>query len=639
MTRVLLTGGSGFIAAHVLESLLTRGHSVVTTVRSQEKADKIKQAYPDLGKDKLDFAIVEDIAQEGAFDKAVISDPPFESVIHTASPFHFNVTDTKKDLLDPAINGTTGILKAIKKSAPTVKHVVITSSFAAILNGSKLPNWPEHTYTEEDWNPITEEQALTNPAEGYRASKTFAERAAWDFVRDEKPNFTISTVNPPMVFGPVVNYLNSLDSLNTSNQRIRDFAQGKAKNGLPNSGVYLWIDVRDLALIHVRQIEVPEAAGKRFFATAGYFSNKEIADAIRNNFPEYKDNLPAADAPGDGDYPNGSTESLHKYDNSRVVKTLGIKFRTIEESVVDLVKSLKAVGLPPCLLLEHQNPPDLHNLITAPPPMSSWDYIAKLVCIGDSGTGKSSLVIRLCEGRFSPHHDVTIGVEFGSRIVPVGPPNYVAPPKPTLSSHPSGSSPTSADADADAADPSPEPPGLPAPPVTNPKPKPVVQKHMKLSLWDTAGQETYKSVTRSYFRGASGALLVFDISRRPTFAHVQDWLADLRAIAEADIVVVLVGNKSDLAAGEENKREVTVAEAEEWAAKNGVLEYVETSAKSGEGVERAFARVAERIYENIEAGKYDLYDRRSGVKGPGTGQQGRVKFGGDANKAAAGGCC
>ncbi|KFY65715.1 hypothetical protein V497_01306, partial [Pseudogymnoascus sp. VKM F-4516 (FW-969)] len=626
MTRVLLTGGSGFIAAHVLESLLTRGHSVVTTVRSQEKADKIKQAYPDLGKDRLDFAIVEDIAQEGAFDKAVISDPPFESVIHTASPFHFNITDTKKDLLDPAINGTVGILKAIKKSAPTVKHVVITSSFAAILNGAKLPNWPEHTYTEEDWNPITEEQALTNPAEGYRASKTFAERAAWDFVRDEKPNFTISTVNPPMVFGPVVHYLNSLDSLNTSNQRIRDFAQGKAKDGLPNSGVFLWIDVRDLALVHVRQIEVPEAAGKRYFATAGYFSNKEIADAIEKNFPEYKDNLPAPDARAEGDYPNGSTESLHKYDNSRV-KTLGITFRTIEESTVDLVKSLKAVGLNPPSRHHNQHleltklqaqsqppnpelPPQLPPLIPTtspphpPPPMSSWDYIAKLVCIGDSGTGKSSLVIRLCEGRFSPHHDVTIGVEFGSRIVPVGPPNYIAPPKPTLSRHPSGAPPADGDTDpdSDAASPAPEPPGLPTPPVTNPKPKPVVQKHMKLSLWDTAGQETYKSVTRSYFRGASGALLVFDISRRPTFAHVQDWLADLRAIAEADIVVVLVGNKSDLAAGEENKREVTVAEAEEWAQKNGVLEYVETSAKSGEGVERAFARVAERIYENIEAG-------------------------------------
>lgn len=96
MTRVLLTGGSGFIAAHVLDILLEHGHSVVTTVRSQEKANKIKEAHPNVGKDKLDFTIVEDIAQEGAFDKAVISEPPFETVIHTASPFHFNVTDVQK---------------------------------------------------------------------------------------------------------------------------------------------------------------------------------------------------------------------------------------------------------------------------------------------------------------------------------------------------------------------------------------------------------------------------------------------------------------------------------------------------------------------------------------------------------------
>jgi nucleoside-diphosphate-sugar epimerase len=96
MTRVLLTGGSGFIAAHTLDVLLKRGHSVVTTVRTQEKADKIKEAYKSYGKDKLDFAIVPDIAQEGAFDQAVFSDPPFEAVLHTASPFHFNVKDVKK---------------------------------------------------------------------------------------------------------------------------------------------------------------------------------------------------------------------------------------------------------------------------------------------------------------------------------------------------------------------------------------------------------------------------------------------------------------------------------------------------------------------------------------------------------------
>lgn len=241
------------------------------------------------------------------------------------------------------------------------------------------------------------------------------------------------------------------------------------------------------------------------------------------------------------------------------------------------------------------------------------------------------LTIRLCEGRFSPHHDVTIGVEFGSRIVPVGPP----------ASHAlSINNPSASDA---------------APAPTNSKQQQQQkdqQKHMKLSLWDTAGQETYKSITRSYFRGASGALLVFDISRKNTFLSATSWLHDLRQIAEENIVVVLVGNKSDLApsstvSGEnenDNKRQVTKEEAEEWCRHNGVMEYVETSAKSGEGVERAFLEVAERIYQNIEAGRYDLNDRRSGVKGPGGGGGNTAKLNLGMNdsrggKQSGGRCC
>jgi nucleoside-diphosphate-sugar epimerase len=357
MTRVLLTGGSGFIAAHVLDILLHRGHSVVTTVRSQAKADKIKQAHSKYGSDKLDFAIVEDIAQENAFDKAVVSDPPFEAVIHTASPFHFNVTDvqkvrwlqrsphsinqltTSKELLDPAIIGTTGILKSIKKSAPSVKRVVITSSFASIVNPFK-GNWPEHTYSEEDWNPISTEQAIENPANGYRASKTFAERAAWDFVEKEKPNFNIATMCPPLVLGPIVHYLNSLDGLNTSNQRIRDIMLGKAKEEIPPTGTYLWVDVRDLAECHVAAIEKEEAANKRFFITAGYFSNKEIAQIIEKTYPQYKDDLPTEKTPG-GDYPS---EGVYKYNNKRTIEVLGIKFKSLEQSISDTVKSLQAVG-------------------------------------------------------------------------------------------------------------------------------------------------------------------------------------------------------------------------------------------------------------------------------------------------------
>ena len=175
-------------------------HSVVTTVRSQAKADKLKSNHPSYGKDKLDFVLVEDIAQPDAFDRAVQSNPPFEAVVHTASPFHFNTKDIQKDLLDPAIIGTTGILKSIKAHAPTVKRVVITSSFAAILDGSK-GTWPEHTYSEKDWSPLTREQALQNNSNGYRASKAFAERAAWEFVEQEKPNFDLVTMNPPLVIG------------------------------------------------------------------------------------------------------------------------------------------------------------------------------------------------------------------------------------------------------------------------------------------------------------------------------------------------------------------------------------------------------------------------------------------------------
>ncbi|PGG98590.1 hypothetical protein GX51_06731 [Blastomyces parvus] len=320
-----------------------------------------------------------------------------------------------------------------------------------------------------------------------------------------------------------------------------------------------------------------------------------------------------------------------------------------------------------------------------------WDYIAKLVCIGDSGTGKSSLTIRLCEGRFSSSHDVTIGVEFGSRIVPVGPPASdslgidfdlpsslstdpsshapIIPPSQTTSTTAATSSPHDPTTLMNGSDPSkrkphrqqPHPPsGLPSPPRKKPQSQPV-QKRMKLSLWDTAGQETYKSITRSYFRGASGALLVFDITRPSTFASLTQWLQDLRQIAEEGIVVVLVGNKSDLAApslaksnsaddGGNPQKEtvVTKEEAEAWCRANNVSRYVETSAKSGEGVERAFLEVAERIYRNIEAGRYDLNDRRSGVKGfgatGGAGGAGRlqrtVTLGvNDAMGRGGGGCC
>ncbi|KAK2739040.1 hypothetical protein FQN57_006722 [Myotisia sp. PD_48] len=284
-----------------------------------------------------------------------------------------------------------------------------------------------------------------------------------------------------------------------------------------------------------------------------------------------------------------------------------------------------------------------------------WDYIAKLVCIGDSGTGKSSLTIRLCVGSFTTVHDVTIGVEFGSRVIPVGPPasdelglnfdesapSYFSTTSTTTPTTPSPSNINNVLVNEDenqkihkqSPSESPSAQSL-ASRLPQKRSEPPVQKRMKLSIWDTAGQETYKSITRSYFRGTSGAVLVFDITRRSTFTSLNQWLQDLRQIAEEGIVVILVGNKSDLVHSDSlenghaannmdnngmpipinNKRAVTREEAEDWCRANNILRYVETSAKSGDGVERAFREIAERIYRNIQQDKYDLTDRRSGVK-------------------------
>ncbi|KAI1266359.1 NAD dependent epimerase/dehydratase [Xylariaceae sp. FL1019] len=360
MPKVLLTGGSGFIAAHVLALLLERGHDVVTTVRSEEKADKIRAAYPNA---KLTVVIVPDIAQPGAFDE-VMQTPGLEYVQHTASPFHYNFTDPKTELLDPAIKGTTSALEAVQKYAPTVKRVVITSSFAAILKSDELENM-DKTWSEADWNPNTygkcsglsdtrirfpsrDRQDGVNgpPAVSYRVSKTLAEKAAWDFKKDKNPNFDVATINPPLVFGPVVHHLNSLSNINTSNERIVHCITGKwkADNQIPATGVHFFVDVRDVAKAHVEAMERPEAGGNRFFTTGGYVSNREFVPLVRKEFPQLADKLPDESVKG-GDYPNGKKEGTYKYDNSKATKQLGIEWISLEKSVVDTVKSLLEIGV------------------------------------------------------------------------------------------------------------------------------------------------------------------------------------------------------------------------------------------------------------------------------------------------------
>ncbi|PWY85014.1 putative NADPH-dependent methylglyoxal reductase GRE2 [Aspergillus heteromorphus CBS 117.55] len=339
-SHILVTGGSGFLANSIITTLLSRGHTVTTTVRSAAKATALQSQHP-----SINIKIVPDMSQLSAFDAAVTNHtPPLTAVIHTASPFHYSITNIKTDMLDPAVNGTVGILQSIHKFAPSVNRVVITSSFAAMSNPLKPAG---EKYSEKDWNPVTwataeqPENALSQA--GYRTSKALAEKEAWKFMEDEKPRFSLTVLNPSLIFGPVSPALSSLEEVNTSNQRIRDLVSGKFRERCPPTGSQFWVDVRDAAMAHVVAVEKTgdEVEGKRFFLTAGNFCNADIVQVLGEAFPEVKDGLPQGEALREGRFPEGGPK--YGFDNEASVQGLGVVYRSLMESVVDTVRSLRVV--------------------------------------------------------------------------------------------------------------------------------------------------------------------------------------------------------------------------------------------------------------------------------------------------------
>mmetsp|Transcript_12865 Transcript_12865/g.17650 ORF Transcript_12865/g.17650 Transcript_12865/m.17650 type:complete len:205 (+) Transcript_12865:136-750(+) len=185
----------------------------------------------------------------------------------------------------------------------------------------------------------------------------------------------------------------------------------------------------------------------------------------------------------------------------------------------------------------------------------SYAYLFKYIIIGDTGVGKSCLLLQFTDKRFQPVHDLTIGVEFGARLINID------------------------------------------------------HHQIKLQIWDTAGQESFRSITRSYYRDAAGALLVYDITRRESFNHLGRWLEEARQNGNPNMTIMLIGNKSDL----EHRRAVTTKEGEIFAQENGLV-FLETSAKSAQNVETAFIKTAENIYEKIKEGLYDPTREGNGVK-------------------------
>jgi nucleoside-diphosphate-sugar epimerase len=198
------------------------------------------------------------------------------------------VTSNEKDLLIPAREGTLNMLRAAAKE-PSVKRVVITSSFAALnqLGQDPYAN-PPIVYDESVWNPITWEEAVKGvPRMGYQASKKYAELAAFgtpspksssneDFVEKEKPQFSITTLCPPMVYGPFIHSPGSLDQLNESNSQLWKIISSGKDAEVPDAHTPLFVDVRDIALAHVLALETPKAANQRYTVVGAQYSNQEV---------------------------------------------------------------------------------------------------------------------------------------------------------------------------------------------------------------------------------------------------------------------------------------------------------------------------------------------------------------------------
>ncbi|KAK6197963.1 NADPH-dependent cinnamyl-alcohol dehydrogenase [Scheffersomyces amazonensis] len=324
---VIVTGATGFIAQHVVGQLLDRGYIVIGQVRSSVKGI---QLLKDFNHEHFSYEVVEVLEKDGAFDKVLLNHPEATVFIHTASPVSFSVENNERDLLDPAIQGTKNVLVSIKKFAPQIRKVVYTSSAITATSFSGMGD-TTFSCTDDTWNPISYEQGISGDSfEGYSASKKFAELAAWNFIKEEKPNFTLSTILPVYVLGPQA-FISGLKNLNLTAQVVADvlnFKKGEPIPELENS----FVDVRDVARAHIEAFEKDAAQGKRLYLTAEKFSNEEMVDIVRKNFPEVAGKLPVAK-------PIKRT-MLDKSNDAFIKIILGKQYYGLEKTVVDSIKQL-----------------------------------------------------------------------------------------------------------------------------------------------------------------------------------------------------------------------------------------------------------------------------------------------------------
>ncbi|CAM2771919.1 aldehyde reductase [Levilactobacillus brevis] len=272
---VVVTGGSGFIAIHIILQLLQQGYAVRTTVRSLKRTALIHEMLATGGvTDLTDLEITEADLTSDDHWAATMTGATY--VIHVASPTPNRVYRNEDEMIRPAIDGVLRVLTAARDAG--VSRVVLTSAYGAIFAGHHHRTTP---YTEADWSDVTAKKI--HP---YQKSKTLAEQAAWQFIKTAGQGMELAAVNPVGVMGPVL-----ASDYSHSNVQIQQLLEGQVK-AVPNvdSG---YVDVRDVASLHLLAMTQPQAAGERFLATTGEtLSMLDVANILRVAFPQFASKLP-----------------------------------------------------------------------------------------------------------------------------------------------------------------------------------------------------------------------------------------------------------------------------------------------------------------------------------------------------------
>lgn len=334
---VLVTGGTGFIAQHCVLALLRAGYRVRTTIRSSGREAEVRANLRTGGAilgGRLSFAMA-DLTSDAGWAQAAQG---CAFVLHGASPTPSGAQVAEEDWVRPAVEGNLRVLRAAREAG--VRRVVLTSAFGAIGVGHPRRDRP---FDETDWSD------LSGPVAPYQKSKTLAERAAWDFIAREGAGLELSSVNPTAVMGPALgpDYSHSI-------RLIKNLMEGQPGCPRINSG---FVDVRDVADLHLRAMTNPAAKGERFLAIAGEsLWMVDVARILRRRLGPAAVKTPARELPDwlvrlaamRNPAMKAILPTLGLYLNAtgeKAQRMLGWSPRTNEEAIVATAESLLALGL------------------------------------------------------------------------------------------------------------------------------------------------------------------------------------------------------------------------------------------------------------------------------------------------------